>query len=234
MTKFSILLWSGLLSIMAGCASVSPPSGQAALPLIARQTPVPTQAVPATRALAGGRYVPATPPVKCRFDRSRECIEVDVTNNTLHLYRLDDQGDPVGVMGYLVIAPDPATIPGGLRRGYLERVEYDPVWCPTPTIRRAYTERRQTDPSVPLLPSGCVPAGDPRNAMGDAKYVISGFGPIRIHGTKGYGANWADETTFGCVRLWNDWDKHNAEPEGILELASLHAPKGVEVVFFVQ
>jgi len=85
--------------------------------------------------------------------------------------------------------------PGRVMRGRIAEVILNPSWCPTASLRRRYD-----------LPAGCIPPGHPQNAMGDVKITLSGdFAgtAIRIHDTPGFGSQWPNEDSSGCVRVLN-------------------------------
>lgn len=81
-------------------------------------------------------------------------------------------------------------------RGYIGQVMLDPSWCPTASVRARF----------PGLPAGCLPPGHPQNAMGDVKITLTGDftgTAIRIHDTPGFGSQWPNEDSSGCVRVLN-------------------------------
>jgi hypothetical protein len=168
--------------------------------------------------IIGGRFMPpGSPPVASSFPH---LIAVNFSTKELQYYR-GGYGGYEPIVGWAVVTPDAHTLPLAEVRGRVTRIDTRPTWCPTDNMRRI-------DPS---LPTGCVPFGDPRNAMGDAKFEIDwnvrGWSAVRLHGTRGYPqGNFWHEETFGCVRL------HNPE---IRELIALLGPsavaEGIEVVF---
>lgn len=115
------------------------------------------------------------------------CLVADSRSNVLSLFQ---NGTGVAAWDIIMLPP------GGVRRGYIDEIILDPSWCPPASVRRKF----------PNLPSGCLPPGHPQNAMGDVKITMSGdFAgtAIRIHDTRGFGSNWPNEDSAGCVRVLN-------------------------------
>lgn len=115
------------------------------------------------------------------------CLVADSKTNILSLFQ-----NKKGVTAWdIIMLP-----PGRVMRGYIDQVILDPSWCPTASVRRKF----------PNLPGGCLPPGHPQNAMGDVKITLSGdFAgtAIRIHDTRGFGSDWPNEDSAGCVRVLN-------------------------------
>lgn len=115
------------------------------------------------------------------------CLVADSRTNVLSLFQ-----NKQGVAAWdIIMLP-----PGGVKRGYIDQVILDPDWCPTASVRRKF----------PDLPKGCLPPGHPQNAMGEVKITLSGdFAgtAIRIHDTRGFGSDWPNEDSAGCVRVLN-------------------------------
>jgi len=83
--------------------------------------------------------------------------------------------------------------------GELKKIEFNPVWYPTPKTRLSYIKQKGID-----LPAVIRP-GDSRNAMGKVKFVIEFQNwqePIRIHGTNDPGSI-GRRVTGGCIRMHN-------------------------------
>ncbi len=203
----------GLLSI-AACARTQLPSP----PRVLHPGWLTPAEPPRSHVLRGGVYTDLPAPTFWVPSVGPHLIEVNFTKKTLHYYRGGE-----GVRGYRVITPDATTLNGRVDRGRVTAIDRTPSWCPTDNIRRVFRERGNP------LPAGCLPFGHPRNAMGNVKFHIAGFGARRIHGTRGYSREWEDVETFGCVRLMN------GRP-GIDELVELLGPRaveeGIEVVFY--
>lgn len=104
--------------------------------------------------------------------------------------------------------------------GKITRIETKPWWYPTKDTREYYLKKKKV-----ALPEKIKP-GDPKNAMGAAKFIIefktAGMDPnIRIHGTN------APESIGGresrnCIRCFND---------DIMDVAKIIKNKSAEVVF---
>lgn len=115
------------------------------------------------------------------------CLVANSQRRTLSLFR---SGQGVISWDIIMLRPD------RVRRGFIGEIILDPSWCPTASVRAKY----------PDLPSGCLPPGHPQNAMGDIKITLTGdFAgtAIRIHDTPGFGSQWTNEDSSGCVRVLN-------------------------------
>ena len=137
------------------------------------------------------------------------CLEADSTTRRLSLYQ-----NGQGVKAWDIIMQSP----GRVMRGFIDEIIYNPTWCPTASLRARY----------PGLPAGCLPPGHPQNAMGDVKITLSGDftgTAIRIHDTRGFGLEWTNEDSSGCVRVLN------LETE-VIPLIGGGRSGAVEVVFF--
>ena len=137
------------------------------------------------------------------------CLEADSTTRRLSLYQ---NGQGVKAWDIIMLPP------GRVMRGFIDEIIYHPTWCPTASLRARY----------PGLPAGCLPPGHPQNAMGDVKITLSGdFAgtAIRIHDTRGFGREWTNEDSSGCVRVLN------LETE-VIPLIGGGRGGAVEVVFF--
>ena len=115
------------------------------------------------------------------------CLVADSKQNRLNLYE-NGQG---------IEAWDVIMLPlGRVMRGSITEIDLNPSWCPPDSVRRKF----------PNLPAGCLPPGHSQNAMGDVKILMDGdFAgtAIRIHDTRGFGSNWPNEDSSGCVRVLN-------------------------------
>jgi len=120
-------------------------------------------------------------------------VIIDVSDRKLYLYK---EGELIKTYPVAVPAqPLRKTLEGELRR-----IELDPWWFPTENIRREYYER-----TGKVLPKA-IPPGDPRNAMGKAKFIIDFKNtnePIRVHGTNDE-RSIGRAVTHGCIRLRNN------------------------------
>ena len=138
----------------------------------------------ASQRSAPQRYAVTAAPRHCRTN-ARYCLEADSGQRRLSLYE-----NGRGVIAWDIIMQSP----GRVMRGQVIDIDLSPSWCPTPSIRRAY----------PDLPPGCLPPGHPQNAMGEVKISMNGdFAgtAIRIHDTRGFGPEWPNEDSAGCVRV---------------------------------
>lgn len=115
------------------------------------------------------------------------CLVADSKKNRLHLFEGRE-----GVKAWDVIMLPP----GRVMRGFITEIDLNPSWCPPASVRRKF----------PNLPAGCLPPGHRLNAMGEVKIIMDGdFSgtAIRIHDTRGFGSNWPNEDSAGCVRVLN-------------------------------
>jgi len=125
-------------------------------------------------------------------------IHVDFGKRELFLYR-----------GAEVVAKFPVAIPRRLPRqpveGVVRQVIRNPWWSPTEPTRNAYFRKYGIE-----LPKH-IPPGDPKNAMGVGKIVITFTTPganqsVRIHGTN-TPSQIGMRISRGCIRLYNeDWE----------------------------
>ncbi len=168
----------------------------------------------------GGVFVPS--PSLPKEATATHTIFVNYATKELTYYRRTPSGTYEPVIGYAVVTPLPNALSQEVVRGKVRRINTAPTWCPTANIRRKYPEYTK----------GCYAFGDPKNAMGVAKFEISwdttGFELVRLHGTGGYPrGNFWDEETSGCTRL---------EDSVMLRLIELLGPnavaEGIEVVLF--
>lgn len=168
----------------------------------------------------GGMYMPESrPDIVSKY---RNVIYVNYKEKTLEAFKLNDAGSYEPLVGYAVVTPSADKLPKDVVRGIVTKIDKNPTWCPTPSIRRAITG----------LPAGCLPPGHKDNAMGAIKFEIKwdtpGWELVRLHGTEGYplGDFWNEET-FGCTRLLN---------EAILNLVQLLSPgaerEGIEIIAY--
>lgn len=131
----------------------------------------------------------AADPALARFCQTGAayCLVADSKQNRLNLY---ENGQGIEAWDVIMLPP------GRVMRGLITEIDLNPSWCPTASVRRKF----------PNLPGGCLPPGHPQNAMGDVKILMDGdFAgtAIRIHDTRGFGANWPNEDSSGCVRVLN-------------------------------
>lgn len=86
-------------------------------------------------------------------------------------------------------------------RGHIIKVIRNPWWYPTKATRAAYFAKHKVE-----LPEA-VPPGDPRNAMGKAKFVLESdqlyHHAIMIHGTNNR-ASIGKRESRGCIRAFNE------------------------------
>lgn len=153
----------------------------------------------------------------------KHAIFINYQTKELSYFRLNkDIYEPI--IGYAVMTPLPEFLPKDIVRGVVYKIDTKPVWCPTPNIRREYTN----------LPKGCLDYGHPLNAMGKAKFEIKWEIPnweaVRLHGTSGYAeGNFWDQKTFGCTRLKNDLILDLISKLGDLQTV---IKEGVEVIVY--
>lgn len=170
--------------------------------------------------IQGGIYIPEVrPDIDSKY---QNVIYINYRQKTLEFFRLNYFGFYEPVVGYAVVTPSADKLPMDVVRGVVTKIDTNPVWCPTPNIRKVNTH----------LPAGCLPPGHKDNAMGAVKFEIvwnvKGWELHRVHGTEGYplGDFWNKET-FGCMRLLN---------EAILHLVQLLGPKakerGIEIIAY--
>ena len=170
--------------------------------------------------IEGGVYMPESKPdIDSKY---QNVIYINYRRKTLEFFRLNYFGFYEPVVGYAVVTPSADKLPMDVVRGVVTKIDTNPVWCPTPNIRKVNTH----------LPAGCLPPGHKDNAMGAVKFEIvwnvKGWELHRVHGTEGYplGDFWNKET-FGCMRLLN---------EAILNLVQLLGPnadkEGIEIIVY--
>lgn len=104
--------------------------------------------------------------------------------------------------------------------GKITRIEIDPWWYPTERTREDKLKKKKI-----LLPKKIKP-GDPKNAMGAAKFIIefktSGIDPtVRIHGTN-MPESIGGRESRNCIRCFND---------DIMDVTEIIKNKKAEVVF---
>lgn len=191
-----VLVLSGSAAVAQGlCVGCTTGNG------VTSQQLSPNGLAPQRHAVAGTpRYCQSTAPY---------CLEADSAASRLTLYR-----SGVGVIAWDVIMRDP----GRVLRGYISEIDYDPSWCPPASVRRKF----------PNLPAGCLPPRHPLNAMGEVKILMNGdFAgtAIRIHDTRGFGSQWPNEDSAGCVRVLN-------LKQEVLPRISFGRNGAVEVIFF--
>lgn len=133
-------------------------------------------------------------------------IQIEITKRKLTLFEIINK-ESREIKSWPVAVPAGRYYPLPLY-GELKKIEFKPWWYPTKGTREAYFQKRGEELPVALKP------GDPRNAMGEVKFIIQfdNFNfPLRVHGTN-------DESSIGqaisrgCIRLRNT---------DILELAQI-------------
>lgn len=158
--------------------------------------------------VVGGKFIPTELPLDLPVT-APVMIFVNATTKELTAFRYNYLvGLFEGLVGYAVVTPDPDTLPKNIVIGEVAKIDTKPTWCPTLNILKHQSYQH-------LQGKGCLPFGDPENAMGAVKFEINWNVPnwqaVRLHGTHGYaddGKFW-DIETFGCTRL---------QDEAILEL----------------
>jgi lipoprotein-anchoring transpeptidase ErfK/SrfK len=122
---------------------------------------------------------------------------------------------------YPVALPNPSATPKNLPiRGKVLRIEKDPYWYPTESIREYYWKTKNVN-----LPK-VIPPNSSLNAMGKAKIIMKFEEgkinePIRIHGTNDP-TSIGKRVSRGCIRMRN---------EDILDLISIIENKETKVIF---
>lgn len=183
--------------------------------------------------VVGGKFTPTEPPVDLPVT-APVMIFVNATTKELTAFRYNYLvGLFEGIAGYAVVTPDHKSLPKNVVVGEVTKIDTKPSWCPTANILRHKNYRH-------LQGRGCLPFGDPDNAMGAVKFEINWNVPnwqaVRLHGTYGYaddGKFWEIET-FGCTRLQDEailelTEKIKKLYDGSLEAA---VKAGIKVVVF--
>ncbi len=166
----------------------------------------------------GSGEAPALPPIPS--PDVRHVIFVDFKTRSLMDYRVETDGSLIPGKKVPVVSPLPESLPKDVVRGRVIKIDRNPTWCPPTSLQREYGRN-------------CIPPGDPKNAMGAVKFLISwqipGWEAIRLHGALVYpeAGKFATEETSGCVRLLD------SEILKLVERIGENAVKeGIEVIFY--
>ena len=160
-------------------SAASSETASADTPQMARKTPAPQSRIPKTKLSSRSSYE----------------IKVSVNKRRLWLYELGANGKRVLVRTYVVATPRPGKpVPWG--EGEITRIEFDPWWYPTPSIKQDYLKRKGVH-----LPDS-VPPGRKSNPMGKFKIYLSHGEGFRIHGTNAP-SQIGRRVSSGCIRMHN-------------------------------
>ncbi|MDA8597118.1 L,D-transpeptidase family protein [Candidatus Pacebacteria bacterium] len=181
--------------------------------------------------IVGGQFKPDPAPPLVRASRYPHVIIASFGSKRLSYYRKEG-AQYVGVFGRAVVTPAAETLKGRVKRGKVLKIDTRPTWCPSRGLIRdlnrrvrASSEYSEADVFRPDR-GGCFSFGHPQNAMGIAKFIVAGWGPIRLHGTPGFPVNFAEVETYGCVRLLN------SDMTSLLtELGTATVREGLEMIF---
>ncbi|RMF40038.1 MAG: hypothetical protein D6754_04100 [Alphaproteobacteria bacterium] len=154
---------------------------------------------------------PNPEPIIAPLSNPRWVLTASFKDRLMELH--EKQGDKYVARGiWPVVTPAPWRLGGQTVHGRAYKVEMQPSWYPSASLRRKYNLYRVQNPeeNAPPLPPGAVPYGHPGNPMGERKIRFRWFKghympSAVLHGTGGYPVQMCTEETSGCVRLYNDW-----------------------------
>lgn len=142
-------------------------------------------------------------------------IRVSLDQRKLFLHPVDNETQVLN--SYTVAVPKKKCYPLPMQ-GVVESIDIDPYWYPLEESRSLYLKDHGEE-----LPAA-IPPGDPRNAMGKAKFNVrweTTDVPFKVHGTN-QPASIGKNVTGGCIRLSN---------ENVLKLAQMLAGTKIKVRF---